>query len=76
GLTAIHEQMLTAMDNLVQNALRYAKSEIHLKAREDEGRIILEVYNDGEQLSFQKVEKDRLFEPFQKGDKGQFGIGL
>ncbi|MCA0993029.1 sensor histidine kinase [Pseudalkalibacillus hwajinpoensis] len=75
-LTAIHEQMLTAMDNLVQNALRYAKSEIHLMAREDEGHIILEVYNDGEPLSFQKVEKDRLFEPFQKGDKGQFGIGL
>ncbi|MGA9287388.1 MAG: HAMP domain-containing sensor histidine kinase, partial [Anaerobacillus sp.] len=75
-LTAIHEQMLTAMDNLVQNALRYAKNNIALSAIQEENQIRVEVYNDGEQLSFETVEKERLFEPFQKGDKGQFGIGL
>ncbi|MGB8001823.1 MAG: HAMP domain-containing sensor histidine kinase [Anaerobacillus sp.] len=75
-LTAIHEQMLTAMDNLVQNALRYAKNNIALSAIQEENQVRVEVYNDGEQISFETVEMERLFEPFQKGDKGQFGIGL
>ncbi|MDQ0484683.1 sensor histidine kinase [Guptibacillus hwajinpoensis] len=75
-ITAIREQMLTAMDNLVQNALRYAKSKIELTAIQSDQQVKVEVYNDGEQISFETVEKERLFEPFQKGDKGQFGIGL
>lgn len=75
-ITAIREQMLTAMDNLVQNALRYANSKIELTAIQSGEKVKVEVYNDGEQISFESVEKERLFEPFQKGDKGQFGIGL
>ncbi|TKD68682.1 sensor histidine kinase [Pseudalkalibacillus hwajinpoensis] len=75
-ITAIREQMLTAMDNLVQNALRYASSKIELTAIQRDHQVRVEVYNDGEQISFETVEKERLFEPFQKGDKGQFGIGL
>ncbi|WP_347552371.1 HAMP domain-containing sensor histidine kinase [Pseudalkalibacillus hwajinpoensis] len=75
-LTADHEQMLTAMDNLVQNALRYAKSKIEMSAIQEENHVRIAVYNDGEPISFQTVDKERLFEPFQKGDKGQFGIGL
>ncbi|KMM36241.1 sensor histidine kinase [Guptibacillus hwajinpoensis] len=75
-ITAIREQMLTAMDNLVQNALRYANSKIELTAIQSDQQVKVEVYNDGEQISFETVEKERLFEPFQKGDKGQFGIGL
>ncbi|MDP4551724.1 HAMP domain-containing sensor histidine kinase [Alkalihalobacillus macyae] len=75
-ITAIREQMLTAMDNLVQNALRYANSKIELTAIQSDQQVKVEVYNDGEQISFKTVEKERLFEPFQKGDKGQFGIGL
>lgn len=75
-ITAIREQMLTAMDNLVQNALRYARSKIELTAIQSDQQVKVEVYNDGEQISFETVERERLFEPFQKGDKGQFGIGL
>ncbi|MCA0989199.1 sensor histidine kinase [Guptibacillus algicola] len=75
-LSAVQEQMLTALDNLVQNALRYAKSEIKIEAKEDEEAIHISVSNDGEPISFKTGEKERLFEPFQKGDKGQFGIGL
>ncbi|MBN8209293.1 HAMP domain-containing histidine kinase [Bacillus sp. NTK071] len=75
-ITAIREQMLTAMDNLVQNALRYASSKIELSAIQADQQVRVEVYNDGQQISFETVEKERLFEPFQKGDKGQFGIGL
>ncbi|WP_333489748.1 sensor histidine kinase [Alkalihalobacillus sp. CinArs1] len=75
-LTAVQEQMLTALDNLVQNALRYAKSDIQIEAREDEKKTVISVSNNGEPISFKSGEKERLFEPFQKGDKGQFGIGL
>lgn len=75
-LSAVQEQMLTALDNLVQNALRYARSEISIEAKEHEDSIHISVSNDGEPISFKTGEKERLFEPFQKGDKGQFGIGL
>ncbi|WP_377891443.1 sensor histidine kinase [Alkalihalobacillus sp. R86527] len=75
-LSAVQEQMLTALDNLVQNALRYAKSDIQMEAIEDKESVHISVSNDGEPILFKAGEKERLFEPFQKGDKGQFGIGL
>lgn len=75
-LTAVQEQMLTALDNLVQNALRYANSEINMKAIDEGASNRITVSNDGEPISFKTGERERLFEPFQKGDKGQFGIGL
>ncbi|EIT85862.1 integral membrane sensor signal transduction histidine kinase [Fictibacillus macauensis ZFHKF-1] len=68
------EQISIAFENLIQNALRYAKSQIVLSAREEGNNTILGVWNDGEQLS--EGDLENLFIPFRKGNKGQFGLGL
>lgn len=58
------------VENLVDNALRYANRVIRLELNPGE----LKVINDG-----QKIEEDRLnklFKPYEKGTNGQFGLGL
>ena len=58
------------VENLIDNALRYAKSYIKVTLQEDE----LCVINDGKNIS-----KDRLttlFHRYEKGTDGQFGLGL
>ncbi len=58
------------VENLMDNALRYAKSTVTVELKKDELRVI----NDGKQ-----IEEDRiptLFHPYEKGTDGQFGLGL
>ncbi len=58
------------VENLIDNALRYAKTIIRVTLKEDE----LCVINDGD-----PIEEDRLptlFHPYEKGTGGQFGLGL
>lgn len=69
-----HEQWSILLDNLVQNALRYASETIRLSAFYKGSYFIVEVFNDGEQLT--GVTGDEIFQPFRKGNKGQFGLGL
>lgn len=58
------------VENLVDNALRYAKSKIRIRLYEDE----LSVENDGKPIPQDKM--DKLFSPYEKGTDGQFGLGL
>lgn len=60
----------TIIDNLLNNFMRYAKSEIRITVKSN--RIIL--YNDGPKIDEKLI--DDLFNPFKKGIKGQFGLGL
>jgi len=58
------------IDNLLNNFIRYAKSEIKITIKNN--KIIL--FNDGP-----KIDEDILksvFSPYTKGIKGQFGLGL
>ncbi len=58
------------VENLMENALRYAKTTVTVELKKDELRVI----NDGKQ-----IEEDRiptLFHPYEKGTDGQFGLGL
>lgn len=68
------EQFGTILENLLENALRYAETKIELKAKEQDGNRVILVINDGPPIP--EEQKDILFEPFQKGAKGQFGLGL
>lgn len=68
------EQWLIVLENLVENALRYAKQSIRLKAESAGNEVRLSVENDGEPIPEDEI--DLLFEPFSKGKKGQFGLGL
>lgn len=64
------ESWRVVLSNLLDNALRYAESNI---------TVVLEPYylsiaNDGPPMSTERV--NTLFKPFEKGDKGKFGLGL
>lgn len=60
----------TIIDNLLNNFLRYAEKEIKITIKN--GKIIL--YNDGPNIDDELLKN--LFNPFKKGMKGQFGLGL
>ncbi len=58
------------VENLVDNALRYADSTITISLHKGE----LCVSNDGKQIEEDRIKS--LFKPYEKGTDGQFGLGL
>ncbi|MDR1793988.1 MAG: HAMP domain-containing histidine kinase [Erysipelotrichaceae bacterium] len=72
GITFIgfEESWRVVVENLLDNALRYAKTKISLRLEKD----YLGVENDGPQIS--KDVQAKLFRPFEKGQGGQSGLGL
>lgn len=64
------ENYYTVIDNIIDNAKRYAKSVIKIKVKED----FLVIYNDGEPIGEQFL--NGVFKPYEKGSKGQFGLGM
>ena len=64
------EKWRIVLENIFDNAKRYAKSEICIKLTAHQ----LTIFNDGE-----KIEEDSvgsLFEPFEIGKNGMSGLGL
>ncbi|MDO4835628.1 MAG: ATP-binding protein [Clostridia bacterium] len=63
---------------LIDNALRYAKSRICLRASENVHEVVIDVWDDG--IGISKENLSRLFERFYKVDKsrkdGGTGLGL
>ena len=66
--------MARAINNLIMNGLRYAKSTIVLGCKTENNRVILTVHDDGEGIP--ETELPHIFERFYKGKKGNHGIGL
>jgi len=64
------EHWRVAIENIIENASRYAHSLIHITLKDNE----LEIYNDGEHIDEETIPF--LFNPYVKGVKGQFGLGL
>lgn len=64
------EAWRTAIENLLDNGLRYAKTKVSILLSDN----LLEVSNDGELMPKDRLEK--LFKPYEKGNKGNFGLGL
>lgn len=58
------------VENILDNAIRYARSKIVITLDEQE----LMISNDGNQMSRDRLEK--LFRPYEKGTDGKFGLGL
>ena len=58
------------VENIIENAYRYVTSKIVITLKAD----YLEIYNDGELIDSENIEA--LFKPYEKGNKGQFGLGL
>ena len=62
------------LDNLVSNAVRYAKTAVTVAVAAERGRVQISVLDDGAGIG----EKDlpHLFERCYKGPGGNFGLGL
>ena len=65
-----YELWETIFDNLLANFMRYTKSNIKITIK---GKKIF-LFNDGEQIDENIV--NNIFNPYTKGAKGQFGLGL
>lgn len=77
---ADEEAMISVMDNLVGNAMKYARNRILVEVGKEPGNVesvCFRVSNDGELVA--ENIRDRIFEPFVRGEhatvKGS-GIGL
>ncbi len=58
------------IENILDNALRYAKTKINVTLKED----YIEIFNDGEPLDSKFIEYG--FKAYEKGSKGKFGLGM
>lgn len=68
------KSMRRALCNVISNAIRYAETKIVLSCREDGGKAIVDVWDDGHGVS--EEDLPHIFERFYKGRDGQSGIGL
>lgn len=64
------EPWRVVIENLVDNALRYAKTSVIIHTDEH----YLSVYNDGSEVD--PVQIESLFKAYEKGEGGKFGLGL
>jgi signal transduction histidine kinase/ligand-binding sensor domain-containing protein/CheY-like chemotaxis protein/AraC-like DNA-binding protein len=70
------EALTKIISNLLNNALRFAKSVILVTAELDGNQVVITVSDDGKGIAFE--ESSKIFEAFYQGDdnKGGVGIGL
>lgn len=64
------ENWYTIVSNIIDNAKRYAKTRIKIVLKKDRLRI----FNDGDPID--EKFTDSRFKPYEKGSKGQFGLGM
>ena len=64
------EPWRVVVENLLDNALRYARTTVKITLKEN----MLEVFNDGPLIEEKRL--DKLFTAYEMGDKGKFGLGL
>ncbi|MCL2200405.1 MAG: HAMP domain-containing histidine kinase [Oscillospiraceae bacterium] len=74
NLTCVQDLISRAIDNMLSNAIRYAKAEIVLSCHKYAGLIELSVKDDGEGIDAGTLP--HVFERFYKGKGGHTGIGL
>lgn len=70
----VPELISRAVDNLISNALRYAKSEITISLQVRGGYVGIKVADDGTGIAPDVIP--HVFERFYKGQGGNTGIGL
>jgi two-component system sensor histidine kinase CssS len=66
----IKDNFYTAFNNILDNAIRYAKTKVVIELSNKK----LTFFNDGEPIPDKFIEQS--FKPYEKGQKGQFGLGM
>jgi two-component system sensor histidine kinase CssS len=65
-----YENYHTICENIIENALRYAKEVINITLKDN----VLTIYNDGKHIDKQFVSEG--FKPHDKGSEGKIGLGM
>jgi two-component system sensor histidine kinase CssS len=68
------EKLRVAIENIIDNQLRYAKERISIYLGDEADTAVIEIYNDGPSIDSSKIEN--IFENFYKDKTGNFGLGL
>ena len=68
------EQWKVVIENLLDNQIRYAKDNIKISLKKDNGKTLLRIWNNGPEIEENLL--NNLFNKFNKGHKGEFGLGL
>lgn len=63
-----------AVGNLVENAARFAKSEVRVEVSSDSAATVISVVDDGPGVP--EGDRDRIFDPFVRLDDSNSGVGL
>jgi len=76
-LAPIHgssEYLAMVLNNLLQNALRYASARIHVCLQQCEQKVVLQVSDDGPGVA--AANRDNVLKPFNRGESTNDGYGL
>ncbi|HFL3828638.1 TPA: sensor histidine kinase, partial [Clostridioides difficile] len=68
------EQWRVVLENLLDNQIRYANNEICISLILKNNKALLKIWNDGPSIESETMNS--LFNKFNKGYKGEFGLGL
>ncbi|HCV52543.1 MAG TPA: sensor histidine kinase, partial [Exiguobacterium sp.] len=66
------EQLRVALENVMDNAIRYAETQIDIRLSGTADQVHIEIENDGPPLD----DSSPLFHQFSRGKEGKFGLGL
>lgn len=75
-----HDDLRRVLANLVENAVRHARTAVSVTAHEDGRRVVVEVSDDG--AGIPRADRERVFERFTRLDEGRArdaggsGLGL
>lgn len=73
-IDGVQESIEVMVENLLENAMRYAASVIRVSVEQKDGRTVLAIFNDGGPID--EALLPALFDPFKKGKRGVTGLGL
>jgi two-component system sensor histidine kinase CssS len=68
------DKIQVCIENILDNALRYAEEKISVSLKEENSFAVLEIYNDGSNIPDNHVE--HVFDHLYKDKTGNFGLGL
>lgn len=69
---ANEELLRGAIGNILSNAIRYAKTDVFISLTQNRDCAILKIQDNGTGIA----NTEQIFERFQKGSGGNFGLGL